>query len=83
MERSVLFGQDCYWIRIVDETEAMYSQPEENKPWIKAFYLNGTAVHTVRSGFQEFFTLDQPEGDVRFHLLNQSIYKAQVWVRCV
>lgn len=80
MERSVLFGQDCYWIRIVDETEAMYSQPEENKPWIKAFYLNGTAVHTVRSGFQEFFTLDQPEGDVRFHLLNQSIYKAQVWV---
>lgn len=79
MEKACCFGQECYWIRIVDDTGNMYSQPASEKPWIQKLYLNSTPVHTVRSGFQEYFTLE-PMGEARFKLLNSSVFSAQVWV---
>lgn len=79
MEKARYFGRDCYWIRIVDDTEGMNRLPAGSKPWIRSLFLNCAPVHTVRSGFQEYFTME-PMGEARLKLLNRPVFSAQVWV---
>jgi hypothetical protein len=79
MEKAERFSRECYWIRIVDDTESINSLSSGCKPWIQSLYLNGAPVHTIKSGFQEYFTLE-PVGEARFKLMNRPVFSAQVWV---
>lgn len=78
--KAELFGRNLYWIRIRDQGNAYAGIPRENCPLISSVHMNAVHIWTVRSGFEEYITLEKYEDHPQFFLLYRGIHSICVWV---
>lgn len=80
-EKKKLFGEVLYWIRIRDQAGAYGSESRERCPLVSGVYENGVGVHTVRSDYEEYFTMNQYMESYQCQLLYKNIFACQVWTK--
>ncbi|MBR7057698.1 MAG: hypothetical protein IKI35_03125 [Stomatobaculum sp.] len=73
-----MFGRDLYWIRAV---RAGRGSSGKETPEILGWYLNGAGICTLRHGITEYWTMENWEDGAEIQLLNQNIFKLELWVR--
>lgn len=74
------FGQNKYWLRIRDQGNVYKNMKREDCPFISALHMNAVHIWTVRSGFEEYITLERYEDNPQFSLLYRNIHDIRVWV---
>lgn len=78
--RTEIFGQHLYWIRIRDQENVYQNSRPEDCPVISSVHMNAVHIWTVRSGFEEYMTLEKYEDNPQFWLLYRGIHDIRVWV---
>lgn len=74
-----LFGQEKYWIRIVDENN-FYAGENAAFPSVSNLHMNVTGIINVDRRATERFTMDVYQEDMVFELLNKHITKIAVYI---
>lgn len=70
--KKQLFGEERYWIRIVDEND-FYSDGTVVLPSILSFHMNVTGIVNVDTSTTELFTMEIYQENMNFKLLNNHI----------
>ncbi|NLL17603.1 MAG: hypothetical protein GX262_01100 [Clostridia bacterium] len=74
-----LFGEEKYWIRIVDEND-YYAGENAACPSIENLHMNVTGIVNVDQRITESFTMEIYQEDMTFKLLNNRIIEIAVYV---
>lgn len=79
--KKELFGQELYWIRIIDNENLYYGRLRRKRvPCINGIYINSTKVEAVESIQGEYFNIEPNEENKVCTLLYKPVYKADVWI---
>ncbi|MEG2439991.1 MAG: baseplate J/gp47 family protein [Acetivibrio sp.] len=80
-EQWKLFGENLYWIRIID-AEGYYSNTKQKVklPCVEGIYINSTQIIAAKTQTEENFFMEPNQKNAVFELLNKQVYKAEVWV---
>lgn len=76
-----LFGQELFWIRIVDEGGYFFrNSVKKQYPYITNIHMNSVKVTNVDVEEQEYFTTDRYEENKTLTLLHPHVIDLCVWV---
>lgn len=79
--KTEIFGEDLYWLRIIDEAGYFARQTGVRQyPCITDFHMN--AVKVVNSDIEEteYFAAERYEEGMQIHLLHENVIDASLWV---
>lgn len=74
-----LFGEEKYWIRIVDEND-FYSSENSIYPILQSLHINVTGIVNVDQRVTESFTMEVYQENAQFRLLHNQIIKISVYI---
>lgn len=77
--KKELFGEERYWIRIVDEND-FYSGGTALFPSILSFHMNVTGIVNVDTSATELFTMEVYQKNMNFRLLNNHITEIFLYI---
>ena len=76
-----MFGEEKYWIRIVDENENdLYSSENAAYPTILGLHMNATGIINVDQRVTENFTMEIYQENMIFKLLHDHITEISVYI---
>ncbi len=78
-DKRVRFGRELYWIRVRDREGEYVRRHDMLRPFIEGIWENGVKAWTVRSGQEEYLTMERFLPDARLQLMNGSIYSLEMW----
>ena len=82
-EKTMLFGKDGYWIRVVnmDKRYEKFSPKEkELLPCFKGIYFNTVKVEQQETMNTEYFYIDKEEANKACHLNFPNVLDIEVWI---
>ncbi len=74
-----LFGEEYYWIRIIDESD-FYSGQTVVLPSILSFNMNVTEIINVDTSSRELFTMEIYQENMNFKLLHSHIIEISLYI---
>jgi len=75
-----MFGEEKYWLRIRDISDAYLDAEEEILPVIRAIYMNAAAIQNVAGRRTDYFQVEMYQENMRFDLPEKNINKIDVLV---
>lgn len=74
-----LFGEECYWIRIVDESD-FYCGGKAVLPSVLSFHMNVTEIVNVDTSSEELFTMEIYQENMNFKLLHNHVTEISLYI---
>lgn len=79
--RADFFGESLYWLRLRDGTKGYGKGKKGLTPTAEAVIMNVSQASAVRSGYEEYVTLDEYRENFEHRLLYQNIHSLEVWIQ--
>jgi len=78
-KKETIFGQEAYWLRIVDRN-LKFTDKAESYPVIQKIYLNVVEIIQKQTVLKEMFYTNKYETDKSIILANRPVLECELWV---